>query len=572
MNRNNIKWLVPFIFLFIIGCFYIVVRQSLPLAHHFFGASPDKCNDALGIASSFGDSAGFINALFSALAFGGVIITFYWQFMVDGKHQKVSLQSQFENVFFNMTDTLQQIIADLSVISADHTDIGPELSHYYSSDGNVPNSGQVNQQPPVKGRDVFKVWFQLFKRKATDSNDKIHVFEELMFGSLDHYFRYLYRILLYIDQSELINEEQKYEYAAILRAQLSEYELLILFFNGLTNHGKQKAKPLFEKYSLFNNIRRSEFVGIGSIYDYRTDINQPRNARKYSASAFDHDYEQGSSFIGFLFKVLFNTACIATLYMLIHEQWNQYIVGQLLSSVSQNNMSLTLLCVLITVYVIIFKWSDKCRLNKIMLQKRYGCLDTGASPRAIPLCSLLDREFNLVAATAICSIICITTYSNGDWHWTGSSLLSIPYIYILCCCAFADILSCLPHLRWSVVNREELLNQLSTILVPNVNSFNQWWNGMKERYIRYIADRNNGDNSTVAPDHTSEASPNSSEQTPTDAGNNTAPNDNAEDTPEDIEDQTSEQTEQTQQTNQTPQGEEVIEEPIQDAPDDEEQH
>lgn len=559
MNRNNFKWLVPLIFIFIIGCFYIVVRQSLPLAFHFFGAAPNQGNDSLDIASSFGDSAGFINALFSALAFGGVIITFYWQFMVDGKHQKVSLQSQFENVFFNMTDTLQQIIADLSVISADHTDIGEELSHYYNLGGSGQGNGQGTQQPPVKGRDVFKVWFQLFKRKATANDDKIRVFEELMLGSLDHYFRYLYRILLYIDQSELINEEQKYEYAAILRAQLSEYELLILFFNGLTNHGKQKAKPLFEKYSLFNNIRLSEFEGIGSIDDYRLDNNQPQDARKYSRSAFNHDYEQETSIFSFIFKVVFYTVCITTLYILIQEQWDLYIVGQLLTSIPQNSAQLTVLCALVTVYVFIFKWIDKRSLNKILLQKRYGYIESASSVRAISLSNLLDREFNLVSITTFCSIICISIFSKGDWHWTNSSLLSIPYIYILSLCAFADFISCLPHLRWSVLNREELLNQVSTILVPKANTLSLWWNDMKERYRRYISNRNNCENPVDATAQTAEAS---QPQSPLTSGDDTVPNEGIDETPEDIEEQVSEQ---TGQGNPTPQGEETSVEAIPDA-------
>lgn len=50
--------------------------------------------------------------------------------------------------------------------------------------------------------------------------------EKVFDGSLDHYFRYAYRILKYIDESKLIDEEDKEDYSAILRAQFSCYELL----------------------------------------------------------------------------------------------------------------------------------------------------------------------------------------------------------------------------------------------------------------------------------------------------------------------------------------------------------
>ena len=230
MNRNSFRWFAPIIFVLIIGCFYVSVYQALPIAEFFFGSKSLGDKDALDITSSFGDTSGFINALFSALAFGGVLLTFYWQFMVEGKQHKATLQSQFENVFFNMTNTLNEIVAGLSVLPAYLADNPNSYGHYYSNvDKEEKDKAASN---PIRGREVFAFWFDCFVEKANGQGNLIIIFEEMMEGSLDHYFRYLYRILVYIDQSELIDEDKKYEYAAILRAQLSDYELLILFFNG----------------------------------------------------------------------------------------------------------------------------------------------------------------------------------------------------------------------------------------------------------------------------------------------------------------------------------------------------
>ena len=46
-----------------------------------------------------------------------------------------------------------------------------------------------------------------------------------------------------------------YEYICILRAQLSDYELGLLCYNCLSDNGRDKFKPLIEKYALFNNLR-----------------------------------------------------------------------------------------------------------------------------------------------------------------------------------------------------------------------------------------------------------------------------------------------------------------------------
>ena len=90
----------------------------------------------------------------------------------------------------------------------------------------------------------------------------------------DHYFRHLYRIFKYVDTSDLIPDDERYEYACIVRSQLSDYELVMLFYNCLTTNGREKFKPLIEKYTIFNNLRTELLAN-----------NQDANA--YSAIAFN---------------------------------------------------------------------------------------------------------------------------------------------------------------------------------------------------------------------------------------------------------------------------------------------
>ena len=73
---------------------------------------------------------------------------------------------------------------------------------------------------------------------------------------LDHYFRNLYRIIKFVDESPLLLDiHERYQYTSIVRGQLSRYELLWLFYNGLSVYGNDKFKPLIEKYALLKNIR-----------------------------------------------------------------------------------------------------------------------------------------------------------------------------------------------------------------------------------------------------------------------------------------------------------------------------
>jgi len=70
-------------------------------------------------------------------------------------------------------------------------------------------------------------------------------------GDLSHYYTNLYHIIKFIDNSEI---ENKYQYTSFIRAQLSAQETYFLFYNCLSPMGKNKFKPLVEKYALLKNL------------------------------------------------------------------------------------------------------------------------------------------------------------------------------------------------------------------------------------------------------------------------------------------------------------------------------
>ena len=83
---------------------------------------------------TFGDSAGLLNALFSSLAFGGVILTIIWQVSENSRQRKEEHRIQFENVFFNMTGSLEKIVSELKVgyeqINHQYSVVGYERRRY----------------------------------------------------------------------------------------------------------------------------------------------------------------------------------------------------------------------------------------------------------------------------------------------------------------------------------------------------------------------------------------------------------------------------------------------------------
>lgn len=65
----------------------------------------------------------------------------------------------------------------------------------------------------------------------------------------------------FVKDTPLISEfDDEYEYTSMLRAILSRYELVWLYYNGLSEYGCEKLKPLIERYAMLKNLREDLLV------------------------------------------------------------------------------------------------------------------------------------------------------------------------------------------------------------------------------------------------------------------------------------------------------------------------
>jgi hypothetical protein len=70
---------------------------------------------------------------------------------------------------------------------------------------------------------------------------------------LGHYYRHLYQTITYVDKQSI--KIDKYSYVKILRAQLSNHEQALLFFNVLSDLGVTwREEDLITKYSFIKNL------------------------------------------------------------------------------------------------------------------------------------------------------------------------------------------------------------------------------------------------------------------------------------------------------------------------------
>lgn len=73
---------------------------------------------------------------------------------------------------------------------------------------------------------------------------------------LGHYYRHLFQTVSYIANSEVITDRlDKYKYLKLVRAQLSNHEQLLLYYNGLSSFGKEWiTSNYFTTYRMIKNI------------------------------------------------------------------------------------------------------------------------------------------------------------------------------------------------------------------------------------------------------------------------------------------------------------------------------
>lgn len=228
---------------------------------------------------TIGDMFGAVNALFSGLAFACLIYTVWLQRIelqlqrreltltrteLEGQKLQLAAQNEtlrkqnFEDTFFQLLRMHNDILNAIDLVGGDKTtthgrDCFAVFSRrYYKT--LVRYRGAHPNEPELESiRGAYREFFAEHQ------------------GELGHYFRSLYNIVKFVKHSSV---EDKRLYTNLIRAQLSNQELLLLFYNGLSEYGSEKFKPLIEEFGLLKSLPREALV------------NQKAEVSLYETSAF----------------------------------------------------------------------------------------------------------------------------------------------------------------------------------------------------------------------------------------------------------------------------------------------
>lgn len=196
-----------------------------------------------------------ISALVTSL-----MVVFTWWALRNNKKQLHELQKQnFDNLFFHLLAVVKGTILAAIYVDNEHKYSGNEaFEKSYSSLINfigrrVVKEGYIDDVTgyPVETEFENDISIENAESSYREFYDK--------FPDIGLYFRILYRLVKLINGSSLTDSE-KYTYTSIVRAQMSDYELLWLFYNCTVGYGKEKFKPLVEKWVLLQNMREDKLA------------------------------------------------------------------------------------------------------------------------------------------------------------------------------------------------------------------------------------------------------------------------------------------------------------------------
>ena len=222
-------------------------------------------NNAFAIAPTTADRISAASALLSALAFVGLLFTILLQHdeLRNQQAEQADLAKQVAEQRQHLrvqTDALQQQAFENTFF---------HLLRLHNENVKSQTFRVAENAAEATGRAAFAAAAEIlngelieFQRQFPDRitiEDVNHMYSsvcETRLADFGHYFRNLYHIVKYVDESSIRDQRR---YTAQVRAQFSQAEYVLLFFNGLRNVGGSKFKPLIEKYSLLHEMRRSAY-------------------------------------------------------------------------------------------------------------------------------------------------------------------------------------------------------------------------------------------------------------------------------------------------------------------------
>ncbi len=305
MNRKTVTdWILILLTTAAVAIIWFLAPDWIALKLAVARLSDEDVRNAYAARGQYGDQFGAINALFSGFAFAGIIVTLLFQRRDLAETRNVMAQERFDTTFFQLlnlhiqtsktiktrsregqqafeefVESLKKSDPDFFVFAAlqkiRHDKIREIIDTKTINKNELPelDSDEIANlsEAITKGTRGFANY--LDQDVAMHKERVIKAYEKAALAYIDyfsHYFRNLYHLLKFVDESALISAEERKRYAKFIRAQLSDIELVCLFYNSLApvtlpgrgsmELGYPKMQTYLKKYDMLQNMNPLSLV------------------------------------------------------------------------------------------------------------------------------------------------------------------------------------------------------------------------------------------------------------------------------------------------------------------------
>jgi len=201
----------------------------------------------------FGDYlGGVLNPILAFASFMVVLVSLYENRAQAADERRARGREAVLHAFTRMLERVHEVVRDLRYQRTRVTPVGLAIA-----------SAAVAE---VRGREAFRYLFQDYlktphthERTGRDAPaieryvESMKALEADWGYELGVYFRLIGHLFTFLDTADLPLEERT-RLANFARAQLSSFELSLLFYHGLWGEGRATFKPLAEKYGVFKHL------------------------------------------------------------------------------------------------------------------------------------------------------------------------------------------------------------------------------------------------------------------------------------------------------------------------------
>lgn len=214
-------------------------------------------------AGEFGDTFGFVNAIVSGFALLAVAYTLHQQqLLIEQGQKQLEMQKEelrqntamlgaqrdemvrqnthlerqeLESRFFRLLEALNRLVEGIRIKVVGEEFYGRAAFLFFLQQLMQEQRPSAENQEGEALRRQINDWYTGFYKRCGNE--------------VGHYFRMVFRVLAFIHTSKLAVPE-KHFFARVLRAQFSQPELVLLFYNALADYGYSKIERAVETESM----------------------------------------------------------------------------------------------------------------------------------------------------------------------------------------------------------------------------------------------------------------------------------------------------------------------------------